>query len=40
VATVSYVPFAFLNLLVPLIAIAYAWTGTFILRQEPVEKQA
>jgi NhaC family Na+:H+ antiporter len=37
VATVSYVPFAFLNLLVPLIAIAYAWTGTFILRQDPTE---
>ncbi len=32
VATVSYVPFAFLNLLVPVIAVAYAWTGTFILR--------
>jgi Na+:H+ antiporter, NhaC family len=35
VATVSYVPFAFLNLLVPAIAILYAWTGTFILRMPP-----
>ncbi len=34
VATVSYAPYAFLNLLVPLIAVGYAWTGTFILRQE------
>ncbi len=37
VATIQYVPFAFLNLLVPVIAIGYAWTGTFILRQQPVE---
>ena len=35
VATVHYAPFAFLNLLVPVIAIVYAWTGTFILRQDP-----
>ncbi len=34
VATFAYAPFAFLNLLVPLIAIAYAWTGTFILREK------
>ena len=38
VATISYVPFAFLNLLVPAIAILYAWTGTFILRL-PAEGQ-
>jgi Na+:H+ antiporter, NhaC family len=38
VATVSYVPCAFLNLLVPAIAILYAWTGTFILRM-PTEGQ-
>jgi NhaC family Na+:H+ antiporter len=32
VATFAYAPYAFLNLLVPIIAIAYAWTGIFILR--------
>ncbi|MBU0550368.1 hypothetical protein KKF91_22480 [Myxococcota bacterium] len=32
VATWSYVPYAFLNLLVPLIAVTYAWSGLFILR--------
>jgi NhaC family Na+:H+ antiporter len=37
VATFAYVPFAFLNLLVPVIAIAYAWTGTFILREAKQE---
>ncbi len=40
VATLSYLPFAFLNLLVPLIAIAYAWTGLFILKDQPKEEPA
>ncbi len=35
VATLQYAPYAFLNLLVPIIAIAYAWTGSFILRLQP-----
>ena len=38
VATVSYAPYAFLNLLVPLIAMIYAWSGKFILRQEVGEE--
>ena len=40
VATVEYAPYAFLNLLVPVIAILYAWTGTFILRQAPPAQAA
>jgi len=32
VATLSYVPYAFLNLLVPTIAVLFALTGSFILR--------
>ena len=34
VATFTYAPWAFVNYLIPLIAITYAWTNTFILRQE------
>lgn len=34
VATFFYAPRAFLCLLVPLIAIGYAWTGAFILRRQ------
>ena len=37
VATIDYVPYAFLNLLVPAIAIFYAWTGLFILREPPTD---
>ncbi len=34
VATFSYVPFAFMNLLVPIIAVFYAWSGLFIMRSD------
>ncbi len=40
VATLSYAPYAFLNLLTPAIAILYALTGTFILRESAPSGEA
>jgi Na+:H+ antiporter, NhaC family len=40
VATFTYAPFAFFNLLSPLVALVYAATGFTILRAGPTEPQA
>jgi NhaC family Na+:H+ antiporter len=40
VATVAYLPFAFFNLINPLISIIYGFTGFRIVRIEPIEQPA
>lgn len=39
ISTTEYIPYTFLALIVPVIAIIYAWTGLFIFKNEPIKEQ-